>query len=45
MWIEFDGLRVKEILELAGLTKSAPIYMHIPKKCGSSERRNALYCT
>lgn len=26
VWIEFDGLRVKEILELAGLTKSAPIY-------------------
>lgn len=26
VWVEFDGLRVKESLELAGLTRSAPIY-------------------
>ena len=33
VWIEFDGLRVKEILELAGLNLHQSI-MHIPKKCG-----------
>lgn len=25
-WVEFDGLRVKEALELAGLTMDAPVY-------------------
>ena len=26
IWVEFDGIRVKESLELAGLTPSSPIY-------------------
>ncbi|WP_455136574.1 AraC family transcriptional regulator [Thermophilibacter sp.] len=26
VWVEFEGLRVKESLELVGLTRSAPIY-------------------
>ena len=30
-WIEFDGLRAKEIVELAGLTPDHPVY-HAPSK-------------
>ena len=29
MWIEFDGLRVKEALDTVGLTLSSPIYHYI----------------
>ena len=43
VWIEFDGLRVKEILELAGLTKSAPIYHAHSKEMREVLKEEMLY--
>ena len=43
VWIEFDGLRVKEILELAGLTKSAPIYHAHSKEMREGLKEEMLY--
>lgn len=40
-WVEFDGLRVKEALELAGLTSDNPIY-HSNAKDISAELKNEL---
>lgn len=37
VWIEFDGLRVKSLLETAGLTIDSPIY-----HAGSKELRNEM---
>lgn len=44
-WLEFDGLRVKEALDLAGLTVAAPIY-HTNSRDLSQELKNEmLYIT
>lgn len=42
-WLEFDGLRVKEALELAGLTASTPIYHSNSKDLGLSLKNEMLY--
>lgn len=43
VWIEFDDLRVKGILELAGLTKSAPIYHAHSKEMREVLKEEMLY--
>ena len=40
-WVEFDGLRVKEALELAGLTMDAPVY-HSNARDLSLELKNEM---
>ena len=43
MWVEFDGLRVKELLELAGLTKDAPVYRAHSKDLRENMAQEMLY--
>ena len=38
-WVEFDGLRAKEIVSTAGLSPDHPVY-----HAGSKDERNAIYC-
>ena len=42
-WVEFDGLRVKEALELAGLTMDAPIYRSNAKDLSLELKNEMLY--
>ncbi len=42
-WVEFDGLRVKEALELAGLTSSSPIYHSSAKDISLELKKEMLY--
>lgn len=42
-WLEFDGLRVKEALELAGLSMDSPIYHAKAKDLSSELQREMLY--
>ena len=41
-WIEFDGLRAKETIELSGLSLDNPIYKATSKDL--REIRTSLYC-
>ena len=42
-WVEFDGLRVKEALELAGLTMDSPIYRSNAKDLSLELKNEMLY--
>lgn len=42
-WVEFDGLRVKEALELAGLTPDSPVYRSDVKELNLKLREELLY--
>lgn len=42
-WVEFDGLRVKEALELAGLTMDSPIYRSHSKDLSQCLMEEMLY--
>lgn len=42
-WIEFDGLRVKEALEIAGLTPNAPIYHPRNRLLSEDMKKELLY--
>ncbi|MDO4306458.1 MAG: AraC family transcriptional regulator [Eubacteriales bacterium] len=42
-WIEFGGLRAKEILESAGLTSDSPIYVPRTPQAGDRLKQNLLY--
>lgn len=42
-WIEFDGLRVKETLEIAGLSPSAPVYHAHSKELRTEMMNEMLY--
>lgn len=42
-WIEFDGLRVKEALEIAGLNKNSPVYKSKNKELSISLMNELLY--
>ena len=44
-WLEFDGLRVKEALELAGLTVSSPIYHTNSRDLSQELKKEMLYIT
>ena len=43
VWIEFDGLRAKEIIEIAGLTKDSPVYHARSKDLRESMKEELLY--
>lgn len=43
VWLEFDGLRVKEALELAGLSADAPIYRSNAKDLTKELEQEMLY--
>lgn len=43
VWIEFDGLRVKSILEIAGLTQESPIYRAKSKNLREEMMKEMLY--
>ncbi|MGN0634033.1 MAG: AraC family transcriptional regulator [Oscillospiraceae bacterium] len=43
VWIEFDGLRVKSILEVAGLTQESPIYRAKSKNLREEMMKEMLY--
>lgn len=43
VWIEFDGLRVKEALEIAGLSKNSPVYKSKNKELSISLMNELLY--
>lgn len=43
VWIEFDGLRVKSILEAAGLTRSSPVYRAKSKSLREEMMKEMLY--
>ncbi|MGN0592891.1 MAG: AraC family transcriptional regulator [Ruminococcus sp.] len=45
VWLEFDGLRVKSILEAAGLTKDAPVYRAKSKSLREDMMNEMLYIT
>ena len=42
-WIEFDGLRAKEIIELAGLTPDHPVYHASSKELRELMKNEMLY--
>ena len=42
-WVEFDGLRAKEIVSTAGLSPDHPVY-HAGSKDLRNDERNAIYC-
>ena len=42
-WIEFDGLRVKELIETVGLTKDRPVYRAHSKDLREEMAREMLY--
>ena len=42
-WIEFDGLRAKEIIEIAGLTPDAPVYRARSKDLREHMQEELLY--
>lgn len=42
-WVEFDGLRVKEALELAGLTMDAPVYHSNARDLSLDLKNEMLY--
>ena len=43
VWIEFDGLRAKEIIEIAGLTREAPVYHARSKDLRENMKDELLY--
>lgn len=43
VWVEFDGLRVKEALELAGLTIDSPIYRSNARDLSQELMKELLY--
>ena len=43
VWIEFDGLRVKEPLQIAGLSPNSPIYRSHSKELGIKMMEEMLY--
>lgn len=43
VWIEFDGLRVKSFLEVAGLTQESPIYRAKSKNLREEMMKEMLY--
>jgi AraC-like DNA-binding protein len=43
MWIEFDGLRVKEALDTVGLTISSPIYHYMYEDLHKEMVKNMVY--
>ncbi len=43
VWIEFDGMRVKEFLQKAGLTQDTPIYRPRSKELGHKLCERMLY--
>ena len=45
VWVEFDGLRVKTILETAGLTPDTPIYRANSKNLREEMAQEMLYLT
>ena len=45
IWVEFDGLRVKESLELAGLSKDTPVYHARLKDLRENMKQEMLYMT
>lgn len=45
IWIEFDGLRVKAILEAAGLTVNSPVYRAKSKSLREDMMNEMLYMT
>lgn len=45
VWIEFDGLRVKSVLEAAGLTPDSPIYHAKSKELREEMMNEMLYMT
>lgn len=42
-WVEFDGLRVKEAVELAGLSKNCPVYRAVSKELCKHMMEEMLY--
>lgn len=42
-WLEFDGLRIKEALQIAGLSPSSPIYRTHSKELRSKMEEELLY--
>lgn len=45
VWIEFDGMRVKEFLQKAGLEQDSPIYYPLSSEKGHQLRERMLYFT
>ncbi|MGN0623369.1 MAG: AraC family transcriptional regulator [Oscillospiraceae bacterium] len=43
VWIEFDGLRVKSILEAAGITRTSPVYRAKSKSLREEMMKEMLY--
>ena len=43
VWLEFDGLRAKEIIEIAGLTADNPVYRAHAKDLGEQMKQEMLY--
>ena len=43
VWIEFDGLRAKEIIEIAGLTRDTPVYHARSKDLRETMKDELLY--
>lgn len=43
VWIEFDGLRVRESLQLAGLSANNPVYVPIGSKYGEAILNEMMY--
>ena len=43
VWIEFDGLRAKEIIEIAGLTRDTPVYHARSKDLRENMKEELLY--
>ena len=43
VWLEFDGLRAKEIVEIAGLTPDAPVYHARSKELRENMKNELLY--
>ena len=42
-WIEFDGMKVKEILETAGLSSESPVYTPKSEQAGNTLKDELLY--
>ena len=43
VWLEFDGLRAKEIIEIAGLSPDDPVYRAHAKDLGEQMKQEMLY--
>lgn len=43
VWVEFDGLRAKEILEISGLTQDAPVYHARSRDLRENMEREMIY--